>query len=61
MFNRGLIFLFYHTFLYSLPDRLNANRKITALKKECSAYTKDIQSAILSLKLRDSKEVKEML
>jgi len=61
MFNRGLIFLLYQTFLYSLPDRLNANRKITALKKEYSVYTKDIQSAILSLKLRSSKEEKEML
>jgi len=60
-FNRGLLFLLYQTYLYSLPDRINANRKITTLKNERAVYAKDIQSAIQQLKLRDSKEKREIL
>jgi hypothetical protein len=60
-FNRGLVFLLYQTYLYSLPDRIIANRKITTLKNELAVYAIDIQPAIQQLKLRDSKEKREVL
>ena len=60
-FNRGLMFLLYRTYVYSLPDREKANRKIEALKKDVSHYPIFIQSAIKKLRPRSSKEKRELL
>jgi hypothetical protein len=60
-FNRGLIFLLYRTYVYSLPGWENANRKIETMKSDVFKYPPFIESAIKDLKLRTSKEDSELL
>ena len=55
-FNRGLMFLLYKTYLFSLPDMHLANEKINLIKKDAKSFPEFISAAIDRLKERTGKE-----
>ena len=55
-FNRGLIFLLYKTYMYSVPDIKVTNEKVNLLKKDARAFPDFISTAINQLKERTARD-----
>jgi hypothetical protein len=55
-FNRGLLFVLLHSYLYRMEDIKLANQKIDFLKKEADQFPYTVKAAIYQLKQRSKKD-----